>query len=89
MGAIYIWSYVYNIARISSAKRLKEVETIESPTGISSSEGALFPSEITWTEPLLSSDGLLGAADSENGAILPHNKPESSQVLVFSTVESS
>lgn len=73
IGMIYIWSYVYNIVRVSSVDSVKGVETSESPTSMSSREEVLFPSEITWTEPLL---------DSENGAILPHDIPGSSQVFV-------
>ncbi|XP_004238466.1 protein PIN-LIKES 1 isoform X1 [Solanum lycopersicum] len=41
VGAIYLWSYVYNIVRISSSRSSKEVEINDSSTSISSREGSI------------------------------------------------
>ncbi|KAG8377200.1 hypothetical protein BUALT_Bualt08G0003400 [Buddleja alternifolia] len=67
IGAIYIWSYVYNIVRVSSSRSSKQlVQLSDSPTSKSS------------TESLLSSR----AEDHENGLALPQdrfeNKPQAS-----------
>ncbi|XP_073286935.1 protein PIN-LIKES 3-like [Primulina huaijiensis] len=62
IGAIYLWSYVYNIVRVSSSKSSMEVEISNSPKTSSSSSGE------TWTEPLLSSD--------ETGLTLPLDRFE-------------
>lgn len=67
IGAIYLWSYVYNIVRVSSSKSSMEVEISNSPKASSS------PSGETWTEPLLPPD--------ETGLTLPrdrfdNNKPQ-------------
>ncbi|CAN4123136.1 unnamed protein product [Withania somnifera] len=54
VGAIYLWSYVYNIVRISSSKSSKEVEINDSSTSRSSREGSI--SQLgTATESLLPS----------------------------------
>lgn len=50
LGAVYIWSYVYNIMRISSTKSLNEVDIK------GSSETSVLPSR-SCEEPLLSSEG--------------------------------
>ncbi|XP_073133717.1 protein PIN-LIKES 3-like [Henckelia pumila] len=60
IGAIYLWSYVYNIVRISSSKSSMEVEIRNSP------KSSLLPSGETWTEPLLSAD--------ETGLTLPRDR---------------
>ncbi|KAL8058210.1 hypothetical protein ABFX02_03G003700 [Erythranthe guttata] len=76
IGAIYLWSYVYNIVRVSSSSRSKEVEIINDSyvnnnNNNKSSIESLSPSA---TEPLLSS-----TQDHEIGLILPQdtfqNKP--------------
>ncbi|TMX04134.1 hypothetical protein EJD97_011432 [Solanum chilense] len=41
VGAIFLWSYVYNIVRISSSRSSKEVEINDSSTSISSREGSI------------------------------------------------
>ncbi|PHT35358.1 hypothetical protein BC332_34944 [Capsicum chinense] len=54
VGAIYLWSYVYNIVRISSSKSTKEVEINDSSASRSSREGSI--SQLgTSTESLLPS----------------------------------
>ncbi|XP_047267369.1 protein PIN-LIKES 3 isoform X5 [Capsicum annuum] len=54
VGAIYLWSYVYNIVRISSSKSTKEVEINDPPASRSSREGSI--SQLgTSTESLLPS----------------------------------
>ncbi|XP_073036898.1 protein PIN-LIKES 3-like [Primulina eburnea] len=68
IGAIYLWSYVYNIVRVSSSKSLMEVEISNSPKSSSS------PSGKTWTEPLLSSD--------ETGLTLPRDRFDNNTPLV-------
>lgn len=60
IGAIYLWSYVYNIVRVSSSKSSIEVEISNSPKASS------LPSRETWTEPLLLSD--------ESGLTLPRDR---------------
>lgn len=41
VGAVYLWSYVYNIVRISSSRSSKEVEINDSSASISSREGSI------------------------------------------------
>lgn len=57
IGAIYLWSYVYNIVRISSSRSSREVEIIDS-TSLSGK---------SLTDPLLSSSILIETDDQENG----------------------
>ncbi|XP_047966183.1 protein PIN-LIKES 3-like isoform X2 [Salvia hispanica] len=54
IGAIYLWSYVYNIVRVSSSRSSREVEIIDSPTHKSSREGSPSSSGKSLTDPLLS-----------------------------------
>ncbi|KAM3304383.1 protein PIN-LIKES 3 isoform X1 [Capsicum chacoense] len=54
VGAIYLWSYVYNIVRISSSKSTKEVEINDSSASRSSREGSISQFG-TSTESLLPS----------------------------------
>ncbi|XP_042013891.1 protein PIN-LIKES 1-like [Salvia splendens] len=61
IGAIYLWSYVYNIIRVSSSRSSREVEIIDSPTHKSSSSGKSL------TDPLLSSSVLIETEDHEKG----------------------
>ncbi|KAK4428261.1 protein PIN-LIKES 1 [Sesamum alatum] len=58
IGAIYLWTYVYNIVRVSSSTFSKEVEVSDSPVTRSSRENSSSPSGGSWTEPLLSSSNL-------------------------------
>ncbi|KAL9171786.1 hypothetical protein ABFS82_03G003200 [Erythranthe guttata] len=75
IGAIYLWSYVYNIVRVSSSSRSKDVEIINDSyvsnnnnnnNNNKSSIESLSPSSTT--EPLLSS-----TQDHEIGLILPQD----------------
>ncbi|KZV32192.1 hypothetical protein F511_28894 [Dorcoceras hygrometricum] len=70
IGAIYLWSYVYNIVRVSSSKSSMEVEISNSPKASSS------PSGKTWTEPLLSTD--------ETGLTLPRDRHSITPQVVVS-----
>ncbi|PIN08565.1 putative membrane protein [Handroanthus impetiginosus] len=77
IGAIYLWSYVYNIVRVSSSRSSKGVEISNSSAGKSTKESSSSPSEGSWTEPLLSSSGFTGAEDHESGFALPlENTPQ-------------
>ncbi|CAA2982910.1 uncharacterized transporter YBR287W-like isoform X1 [Olea europaea subsp. europaea] len=61
IGAIYLWSYVYNIIRISSSRNSKEVDINDLSITKSSSESSTVPSDISSaevTEPLLSPNHL-------------------------------
>ncbi|CAI9762979.1 unnamed protein product [Fraxinus pennsylvanica] len=61
IGAIYLWSYVYNIIRISSSRNSKEVEIDDLSITKSSAESSMVPSgssSIEVVEPLLSSNQL-------------------------------
>ncbi|CAA3004033.1 uncharacterized transporter YBR287W-like isoform X1 [Olea europaea subsp. europaea] len=61
IGAIYLWSYVYNIIRISSSRNSKEVHINDLSITKSSSESSTVPSDISSaevTEPLLSPNQL-------------------------------
>lgn len=61
IGAIYLWSYVYNIIRISSSRNSKEVEINDLTITKSSTESSMVPSgssSIEVAEPLLSSKQL-------------------------------
>ncbi|KAL7116414.1 hypothetical protein ACP275_03G003600 [Erythranthe tilingii] len=70
IGAIYLWSYVYNIVRVSSSSSSKEVEIINDSyvnnNNNKSSIESLSPSSTR--EPLLSS-----TQDHEIGLILPQD----------------
>lgn len=76
IGAIYLWSYVYNIVRVSSSRSSKEVEIIDSPVNKPSRENLSSPTGSSSTEPLLSSSYLIEAEDSENGLTLPQDRLE-------------
>ncbi|KAH6821332.1 Auxin efflux carrier family protein [Perilla frutescens var. hirtella] len=67
IGAIYLWSYVYNIVRVSSSRSSREVEIIDSPMHKSSREGSPSSSGKSLTDPLLSSSILIGTDDQESG----------------------
>ncbi|CAA2995472.1 PIN-LIKES 3-like isoform X1 [Olea europaea subsp. europaea] len=61
IGAIYLWSYVYNIIRISSSRNSEEVEINDLSITKSSTESSMTPSGSSSkevTEPLLSSNQL-------------------------------
>ncbi|KAK4484014.1 hypothetical protein RD792_011227 [Penstemon davidsonii] len=77
IGAIYLWSYVYNIVRVSSSRNSKEAEISDSSISKSSKESTL-PSERTLTQPLLSSDhDVTGEVeDPEIRLTLPQNEFE-------------
>lgn len=66
IGAIFLWSYVYNIVRISSNRTSMEVEISDSPTYKSSRVGSPS-SRRSWTDPLLSPNDFSGAEDHETG----------------------
>ncbi|KAI3465492.1 hypothetical protein Pfo_022155 [Paulownia fortunei] len=76
IGAIYLWSYVYNIVRVSSKRSSKEDEIIDSSVSKSSRESSSSPSGSSWTEPLLSSSDFTEADDHENGLALPQDRFE-------------
>ncbi|KAK3029009.1 hypothetical protein RJ639_038212 [Escallonia herrerae] len=63
IGAIYLWSYVYNIVRISSRASSKEVEIISSPHDSKSSSESSISQPGSCTEPLLSSTNSVGLVD--------------------------
>lgn len=67
IGAIYLWSYVYNIVRVSSSRSSGEVEIVDSPIHKSSREGSPSSSGKSLTDPLLPSSVLIGIEDQENG----------------------
>lgn len=73
IGAIYLWSYVYNIVRVSSVRSGREVEICETPPGIS-------PTERIWTKPLLDSDGHVIVGDPEDGTPVSQDSPNNSEV---------
>lgn len=62
IGAIYLWSYVYNIVRVSSNRSSREVEIIDSPIHKSAREGSHSSSD-----PLLSTTVLIETEDHEKG----------------------
>ncbi|KAK2988176.1 hypothetical protein RJ640_020658 [Escallonia rubra] len=63
IGAIYLWSYVYNIVRISSRASSIEVEIISSPHDSKSSSESSISQPESCTEPLLSSKDSVGLVD--------------------------
>lgn len=56
LGAVYIWSYVYNIVRISSTKSLQEVDIKGPSVSESGGQASIIPSR-SCEEPLLYSEG--------------------------------
>lgn len=70
VGAIYLWSYVYNLVRVSSVPSVKETEINDSsvqksPRETSTSDKAQV------TEPLLSSKEFLASGDHQDQYTLP------------------
>ncbi|XP_059291878.1 protein PIN-LIKES 3-like [Lycium ferocissimum] len=64
VGAIYLWSYVYNIVRISSSKGSKEVDINDSSASRSSRDGSI--SQLgTSSESLLPSKAFHGSESPE------------------------
>ncbi|KAL8529222.1 hypothetical protein ACS0TY_006600 [Phlomoides rotata] len=83
-GAIFLWSYVYNIVRVSSSRTSMEVEISDSPSCKSSGVGSPVSSRRSWTDPLLSSNDFSGAEDHENGITISHDRIEDKpRLLVF------
>ncbi|XP_007018644.2 PREDICTED: protein PIN-LIKES 3 isoform X2 [Theobroma cacao] len=70
IGAIYLWSYVFNIVRIYSITSINESTVNDSSTSKYFRE-ASTSDQGSCTEPLLSSKDLLVSEDNENGYILP------------------
>ncbi|GFZ10568.1 auxin efflux carrier family protein [Actinidia rufa] len=63
VGAVYLWSYVYNIVRISSRKSSKEAEINDSPVSKSSIETSISQLQ-SYEEPLLSSKHFVVSEDN-------------------------
>ncbi|KAM7517399.1 hypothetical protein LguiA_006982 [Lonicera macranthoides] len=81
IGAIYLWSYVYNIVRVSSRETSKAVEIYYRPYVVSTSSSESSISEpVSCTEPLLSSKHL------EDHAALPSCTRQSKAQIVGFTV---
>ncbi|XP_027091070.1 protein PIN-LIKES 3 [Coffea arabica] len=75
VGAIFLWSYVYNIMRISSSKSSKEVEISDSSVIKSPRESYVSPPG-SCTDPLLHSDKLEGFEDYPDQLALPSSRLE-------------
>lgn len=70
VGAVYLWSYVYNIVRISSSKSSKVVEIVDSPECMSSRETSISE-PLSYKEPLLSSVACVVSEDHADQFALP------------------
>ncbi|KAL6996030.1 hypothetical protein U1Q18_006165 [Sarracenia purpurea var. burkii] len=86
VGAVYLWSYVYNIVRISSSKSSKELEindsVSKSPREISISQSQ------SYEEPLLSSKDFLVSEDHADQYALPCTRFEGeAQVAILDEVK--
>ena len=75
IGAIFLWSYVYNTMRISSSKSSKEVEISDSSVIKSPRESYVSPPG-SCTDPLLHSDKLEGFEDYPDQLALPSSRLE-------------
>ncbi|KAL2529778.1 Auxin efflux carrier family protein [Forsythia ovata] len=87
-GAIYLWSYVYNIIRISSSRNTKEVEINDFSITKSPKESSIVPSGWSSTEPLLSSNDITGSEDhlsehQPNQLALPQTRFEEKPQVSF------
>lgn len=70
VGAIYLWSYVYNIVRASSTGSSRESKTIDDSFGKSVTDGSISGTE-SCSEPLLSSKEFLTPEDPADQLALP------------------
>ncbi|XAR61498.1 hypothetical protein NMG60_11015940 [Bertholletia excelsa] len=68
VGAVYLWSYVYNIVRISTSKNLSPVKVKDSSVGSSFEEVSTARAE-SYKEPLLSSKDCIASEDHDQFAL--------------------
>ncbi|XP_022772114.1 protein PIN-LIKES 3-like isoform X4 [Durio zibethinus] len=84
LGAIYLWSYVFNIVRIYSIGSINESFANDSSTGKYSRE-ASTSEQGSCTEPLLSSKDLLISEENEKGYVLPRTSSKGKAEAIFSS----
>ncbi|XAR73651.1 hypothetical protein NMG60_11007691 [Bertholletia excelsa] len=84
IGAIYLWSYVYNIVRVSSRSITKEVQTNDFSVEKKNTDETSETVEGNFTEPLLSSEDCSSEC-SQDLFTLPHCKSDGSTKVPFST----
>ncbi|KAH7849239.1 hypothetical protein Vadar_015042 [Vaccinium darrowii] len=82
VGAVYLWSYVYNIVRISSSKSSKEVEIVDSPVCKTSRETSISE-PVSYKEPLLSSEAFVVSEDHADQFAMPCTRFEVKAQVVF------
>ncbi|KAF7141020.1 hypothetical protein RHSIM_Rhsim06G0002300 [Rhododendron simsii] len=82
VGAVYLWSYVYNIVRISSRKRSKAVEIVDSPECMSPKETSISE-PLSYKEPLLSSVECVVSEDHADQFALPCTRFEGKAQVTF------
>lgn len=84
IGAIYLWSYVYNIVRVSSRATSKAVEKYHPPYVVSTSS-----SESPISEPVSCTEPLLSSKDLEDHAVLPSCTRQSKALVLFHLISFS
>ncbi|KAI8549226.1 hypothetical protein RHMOL_Rhmol06G0009800 [Rhododendron molle] len=82
VGAVYLWSYVYNIVRISSSKSSKEVKIVDSPECMSSKDTSKSE-QLSYKEPLLSSVPCVVSEDHASQFALPCTRFEGKAQVPF------
>ncbi|KAG5542698.1 hypothetical protein RHGRI_015725 [Rhododendron griersonianum] len=82
VGAVYLWSYVYNIVRISSSKSSKEVKIVDSLECMSSKETSISE-PLSYKEPLLSSVACVVSEDHAAQFALPCTRFEGKAQVQF------
>lgn len=82
VGAVYLWSYVYNIVRISSSKSSKEVEIVDSPVCKTSRETSISE-PVSYKEPLLSSEAFVVSEDHADQFAMPCTRFEVKAQVCF------
>ncbi|XVF74045.1 hypothetical protein PTKIN_Ptkin13bG0030000 [Pterospermum kingtungense] len=80
LGAIYLWSYVFNTVRVYSTG-----STNESSENKSSTDQASTSDQGSCTKPLLSSKDHLMSEDKENGYVLPCTRSKGKAEARFSS----
>ncbi|KAF7809540.1 protein PIN-LIKES 3-like [Senna tora] len=80
IGAVFLWSYVYNIMRISASKVRKEGNAIDGSSRIEASEETTesLPGEISDSEAINPSKD---AMDDAYSVLLPYAEPEENKVM--------
>ncbi|XAR64680.1 hypothetical protein NMG60_11008455 [Bertholletia excelsa] len=82
VGAVFLWSYVYNIVRISSTRSSRQVQINDPPSVIPSREISIIEQQ-SCKEPLLSSEDFLKSENHVDQFSLPCSRFDEEAQVTF------